>query len=81
MIAISMRTLYVRFLLVFLAACLILSVCADDDASYERNQRAPKAKFIRFGRAGQKFIRFGRSNGGVPNEDMAYWMAEQGRVY
>ncbi|KAI1730264.1 FMRFamide-like neuropeptides 5 [Ditylenchus destructor] len=28
---------------------------------FDRDARAPKPKFIRFGRAGQKFIRFGRS--------------------
>lgn len=28
---------------------------------YQRIARAPKPKFIRFGRAGAKFIRFGRS--------------------
>lgn len=33
--------------------------------SYDRPARAPKAKFIRFGRAGQKFIRFGRSGAGA----------------
>jgi len=49
---------------------------AESEAqSLERGVRAPKAKFIRFGRAtgGQKFIRFGRSswdNGddGIPEE-------------
>jgi len=35
-------------------------VDAESDG-FERDARAPKPKFIRFGRAGQKFIRFGRS--------------------
>jgi len=79
---ISLRTLYVRLFLAFALACLILSVvCAEDPAtdSYERPARAPKAKFIRFGRAGQKFIRFGRSGGpaSLNDDQLAYWLSQQ----
>lgn len=44
----------------------------DVEESFEREVRAPKAKFIRFGRAGQKFIRFGRSSEGMTGPDTAF---------
>ena len=45
--------------LILLCICL-MTEC--DAQSLERGVRAPKAKFIRFGRSGQKFIRFGRNS-------------------
>ncbi|CAP39298.1 Protein CBR-FLP-5 [Caenorhabditis briggsae] len=54
--------LFIATLLVFQCVSAQLS---DEETSfldqYQRVARAPKPKFIRFGRAGAKFIRFGRS--------------------
>uniref|UniRef100_A0A7E4VVJ9 Uncharacterized protein n=1 Tax=Panagrellus redivivus TaxID=6233 RepID=A0A7E4VVJ9_PANRE len=49
---------------------LIAALLLDCNAqSLERGIRAPKNKFIRFGRSGQKFIRFGR-NSAIANDDL-----------
>ncbi|CAB3400188.1 unnamed protein product [Caenorhabditis bovis] len=55
----------------FIASLLVLQLVAAQELSDEDNEwiadrfqriaRAPKPKFIRFGRAGAKFIRFGRA--------------------
>ncbi|KAK0405121.1 hypothetical protein QR680_017805 [Steinernema hermaphroditum] len=50
-----MSSTWIRILLFVIVALLALG------QSLERDSRAPRQKFIRFGRAGQKFIRFGRS--------------------
>ncbi|CAI2357904.1 unnamed protein product [Caenorhabditis sp. 36 PRJEB53466] len=55
--------LFIAILLIFQA----VSAQSSDEESdyladkYQRIARAPKPKFIRFGRAGAKFIRFGRA--------------------
>uniref|UniRef100_A0A1I7YML7 Uncharacterized protein n=1 Tax=Steinernema glaseri TaxID=37863 RepID=A0A1I7YML7_9BILA len=51
----EMSSSWIRILLLVVVALLALG------ESLERDARAPRQKFIRFGRAGQKFIRFGRS--------------------
>ncbi|CCD62795.2 GAKFIRF-amide [Caenorhabditis elegans] len=54
--------LFIATLLVF--QCVSAQSSAEDAdylEKYQRIARAPKPKFIRFGRAGAKFIRFGRS--------------------
>ncbi|CAD6187397.1 unnamed protein product [Caenorhabditis auriculariae] len=43
---------------------------SDDEATYQREVRAPKPKFIRFGRAGAKFIRFGRSGANTWEDEL-----------
>uniref|UniRef100_A0A1I7RKK4 Uncharacterized protein n=2 Tax=Bursaphelenchus xylophilus TaxID=6326 RepID=A0A1I7RKK4_BURXY len=57
----SLRSLCLRLFAVLCLVVLMVSAApVDESEGYLREARAPKAKFIRFGRAGQKFIRFGR---------------------
>ncbi|KAI6221358.1 FMRFamide-related peptide [Aphelenchoides fujianensis] len=84
MSAITMQQIYVRVLCLLVVFCLVFAFCAeaapiDEEESFQRDARAPKAKFIRFGRAGQKLIRFGRSHGMPvePSEQyMNYWPSD-----
>uniref|UniRef100_A0A8R1DQH8 Uncharacterized protein n=1 Tax=Caenorhabditis japonica TaxID=281687 RepID=A0A8R1DQH8_CAEJA len=63
----SSRSTTIAFL--FIATLLVFQCVSAQSAEeadymadkYERIARAPKPKFIRFGRAGAKFIRFGRA--------------------
>ena len=62
-------------LLIAILFCILSStaqaravVDADTNEWFGRDARAPKPKFIRFGRAGQKLIRFGRSSAATNDE-------------
>nr|AUX13156.1 AFP-15 [Ascaris suum] len=46
-----------------LALCLLQVTTSQLSETFDRDERSPKQKFIRFGRAGSaRFIRFGRSS-------------------
>ncbi|CAD5228630.1 unnamed protein product [Bursaphelenchus okinawaensis] len=75
----SLRSLVLRLfaVLCIVALMIVSSAPVDDLEGYAREARAPKAKFIRFGRAGQKFIRFGRGGAygpetAFPSSDLFY---------
>uniref|UniRef100_A0A1I7TRC5 FMRFamide-related neuropeptides n=1 Tax=Caenorhabditis tropicalis TaxID=1561998 RepID=A0A1I7TRC5_9PELO len=61
----SRSTIAFLFIATLLAFQCVSAQSSEEDAEYldkyQRIARAPKPKFIRFGRAGAKFIRFGRA--------------------
>ncbi|CAI5454534.1 unnamed protein product [Caenorhabditis angaria] len=80
----SQRTTIAIF---FIASLFILQFVSADNSEeeaeysadkYQRIARAPKPKFIRFGRAGAKFIRFGRSGANTWDDE---YVAPSNEVY